>query len=191
MSSSYRLELDRWLSQLDVSALTVLDIGGSQLPVKGRTSSWNVQRYLIADLPNPHVDSPKPDIVMDLNKRGTDINNQGFITADLIFCLEVFDYVFDPINALEHINLHLEKGGTAWVTFPMMYPLHQPVEDDALRYMPGGIRKLAESVGLKIVQMIPRRTETDAIYKGFRTERMRCAKHEDHNISGWIVEFKK
>jgi hypothetical protein len=57
--------------------------------------------------------------------------------------------------------------------------------------MPGGIRKLAKACELEILQMIPRRTETDAIYQAFRTERMRCAKNEDHNISGWIVEFKK
>lgn len=188
MSSSYRLELDRWLSQLEVKADRVLDIGGSQLPVRGRTKSWNVGEYLIADLPQPHVGSPPPNIEIDLN-----INNQNgpFLYYDLIICLEVFDYVWNPIDAFWNIQARLREDGTVWATFPMMYPLHQPVEDDALRYMPGGIKKLAESAGLKIVQMIPRRTETDAIYQAFRTERMRCAKHEDHNISGWIVEFTK
>lgn len=191
MSSSYRLELDRWLSQLDVAAETVLDIGGSQLPVKGRTSSWNVQRYLIADLPEPHVGSPKPDVELDMNWEAVSLQDVDYTQFEIIFCLEVFDYIWHPYAAFANIELFLKKGGTAWVTFPMMYPLHQPVEDDALRYMPGGINKLAEAVGLKIAQMIPRRTETDSIYQAFRTERMRCAKHEDHNISGWIVEFKK
>lgn len=208
MSSSYRMELDRWLSQLDVSAKTVLDIGGSQLPVKGRTKSWDVQRYQIADLPNPHVNSPKPDIEIDLNEpiiTSDEMSGNGeYITYirqfnnifrdndfDLLFVLEVFDYVYNPANALYIIKLLLKPGGTAWVTFPSQYPLHQPVEDDALRYMPGGITKLAEANGLTIKQMIPRRTETDAIYNAFRVERMRAAKHEDHNISGWIVEFTK
>lgn len=186
MSSSYRMELDRWLSQLNVTAKAVLDIGGSQLPVKGRTKSWEVEDYKIADLENPHIDSPKPDLIVDLN-------TENFLgdEYDLIFCLEVFDYVWDPKQAFDNIDWLLAPDGRAWITFPTMYPLHQPVEDDALRYMPGGIQKLAASVGLKIVQMIPRRTETDAIYNAFRTERMRCAKHEDHNISGWIVEFSK
>lgn len=190
MSSSYRLELDRWLSQLDVKANRVLDIGGSQLPVKGRTKSWDVKEYLVADLPEPHVGSPKPDIVMNLNTMNPEA--QWNVDAqDIIFCLEVFDYIYDPMQAFRTISGFLKKGGTAWATFPSVYPLHQPVADDALRYMPGGIKKLAQAVGLEIVQMIPRRTETDAIYNAFRTERMRCAKHEDHNISGWIVEFKK
>lgn len=189
VSSSYRLELDRWLSQLDVSADRVLDIGGSQLPVKGRTKSWDVKEYLIADLPEPHVGSPKPDIEFDLNT--TPMVSDDYGEYDLIFCLEVFDYIFNPLDAFRRIKSLLKDGGTAWVTFPSQYPLHQPVEDDALRYMPGGIKKLADAVGLEIVQTIPRRTETDAIYQAFRAERMRCAKNEDHNISGWIVEFKK
>lgn len=185
------MELDRWLSNLYVKADRVLDIGGAQLPVKGRTRSWDVKEYLIADLPEPHVGSPAPDIMMDINYGMTPELVKDMNKFDLIYCLEVFDYVWNPKQAFECIANCLEESGTAWVTFPMMYPLHQPVEDDALRYMPGGIKKLAESVGLEIVQMIPRRTETDAIYQAFRQERMRCAKHEDHNISGWIVEFKK
>lgn len=197
MSSSFRLELNRWLAQLDVKADRVLDIGGSQLPVKDRTKSWDVKEYLIADLPNPHVGSPKPSIEIDLNKISDDpygepvIPSEYYEWADLVFCLEVFDYVFDPVNALLTTQQLLKKGGTAWVSFPSIYPLHQPVEDDALRYMPGGIKKLADSVGLEIVQMIPRRFESNLWEQTYRTERMRAAKHEDHNFSGWIVEFKK
>lgn len=180
------MELDKWLSNLDVNAASVLDIGGSQLPVKGRTRSWNVEEYVIADLPNPHVGSPKPDIEVDLNY----LEDTGF-DFDTVFCLEVFDYVYNPLSAFSNIKDFMSSNGNAWVTFPSFYPLHQPVEDDALRYMPGAIKKLAKATGLTIEQMIPRYTETDAIYQAFRMERMRCAKHEDHNISGYIVEFTK
>jgi SAM-dependent methyltransferase len=187
MSSSYRMELDRWLSQLNVTAESVLDIGGSQLPVKGRTSSWNVQSYLIADLPDPHVGSPKPDIELDLNQA----YSEHWSEFDLIFCLEVFDYIYDPVQALRTVQYLLKPGGTAWVTFPSFYPLHQPVEDDALRYMPGGILKLAESAGLSVEQMIKRRPETNLLESFYRGERMRAAKHEDHNFTGFIVELKR
>jgi len=57
--------------------------------------------------------------------------------------------------------------------------------------MPGGIRKLAEAVGLEIVQMIPRRFETNFWEQTYRAERTRAAKHEDHNFQGWIVEMRK
>lgn len=189
MSSSYRMELDKWLSQLDVKADKVLDIGGSQLPVKGRTKSWDAQEYKIADLPKPHVDSPRPEIEVDLNKPHS--WNKYVNPVDLIFCLEVFDYIYNPINALELISEALKIGGTAWVTFPAFYPHHQPIEDDALLYKEYGIRKLAEASGLKIVQMIPRRPETNALQQFFSAERLRAAKGYDHAVLGWIVEFTK
>ena len=186
MSSSYRLELDRWLAQLDVKADKVLDIGGAQLPVKGRTKSWDVGEYLIADLPEPHVGSPAPDITIDLNAPRSILP-----TADVVFCLEVFDYIYDPRTAMEKISRILKDGGTAWVTFPAFYPHHQPIEDDALRYMEGGIRKLAAAAGLEIMQMIRRLPETPGLEHFWRAERMRAAKHYDHQLTGWIVEFQK
>lgn len=187
MSSSYRLELDKWLSQLEVKADTVLDCGGAQLSVKGRTKTWDVKEYLIADLPNPHQDSPKPDIELDLNLRYNGVEP----IADLIFCLEVYDYIYDPMTAFKNIYRLLQPGGIAWISFPSVYPLHQPVEDDALRYMPGGIQKLADAVGLEVVQMIKRRPETNLWEQFYRVERMRAAKHEDHNFTGFIVEMRK
>ena len=189
MASSYRLELEKWLKGLDVKADRVLDIGGAQNPVKGRTRSWDVKEYLIADLPNPHEDSPQPDIEMDLNT--TPLMSDNFGEYDLIFCLEVSEYIFNPLDAFRRINSLLCSHGTTWITFASFYPMHQPIEDDALRYMPGGIRKLAQVAGLEIVQMIPRRPETGALHQFFSVERLRAAKHEDHNFLGWIVELRK
>lgn len=190
MSSSYRLELDKWLSSLEVKSDFVMDIGGAQLSIKGRTKSWDVGQYIIADLPNPHADSPKAELEFDLNKGARGLTAYLGV-VDLIFCLEVFDYIYRPEAALEGIKKLLGRSGQAWVTFPAFYPHHQPIEDDALRYMEGGIKKLAAHVGLVIEEMIPRRPETDALEKAWRAERMRAAKHYDHNITGWIVRFSK
>jgi SAM-dependent methyltransferase len=186
MSSSYRLEMDKWLATVDVKAKTVLDIGGSQLPIKGRTNSWEADSYLIADLPDPHVDSPKPDVVLDLNS-----DELVYDSFELIFCLEVFDYVWNPVQAFEHIENMLDEGGTAYVTFPFAYPTHQPIQDDALRYTEFGVQKLADYAGLKIVNIIRRRPETNLLQTYYSAERMRAAKHYDHAVTGWIVEFTK
>lgn len=193
MSSSFRLELNKWLSNLDVKANRVLDIGGSQEPVKGRTKSWDVKEYLIADLPEPHKDSPKPDIELDLNNfdSGITTEDEDYESFDLIFCLEVFDYVWNTYHAFDEIAVRLKLGGTAWITFPSIYPLHQPVEDDSLRYMPGGIKKLARATGLKVEEIIYRRPETNLWQQFYTAERMRAAKHEDHAFTGMIVRFSK
>lgn len=190
MSSSYRMELARWLADLDVKAFLCLDIGGSQLNVKGRTKSWQVKEYIIGDLEQPHADSPAPDVLVDLNDP---IGSPRWYKAncDLIFCLEVFDYVYNPLAAFKNIEYLLTPGGTAWVTFPSFYPTHQPIEDDALRYMEGGIAKLAAASHLTIEEVIKRRPETDLLEQFYRAERMRAAKHYDHNFTGWIVRFSK
>lgn len=191
MSSSYRNSLNEWLAQLEVNADRVLDIGGSQEKLPPRVKSWNVKEYLIADLPEPHKDSPKPDIEMDLNV--SMLKNLAAYQRqfDMVFCLEVFDYVWNPSFAMINMWTLMKEESTAWVTFPSVYPLHQPVEDDALRYMPGGIKKLADYASLEIVQMIPRRFETNLWDQTIRAERTRAAKHEDHNFQGWIVEMRK
>lgn len=188
MSSSYRLELDKWIKELDVKADKLLDIGGSQLPAKGRTKSWDVAEYKIADLHSPHADSPKPDIELDLNMP---LSSETAAEYDYIFCLEVFDYIWNPATAFQNIYKLLKPSGTVWASFPSVYPLHQPVEDDALRYMPGGIQKLAVFSGLKPEEWLQRKFETMAWDQTFRVERMRAAKHQDHNFSGWIVRFTK
>lgn len=188
MSSSYRMELDKWLRQLDVKADRVLDIGGSQVSLKPRVKSWDVKELLVADLPNPHEDSPKPDIELDLNNP---LIKYAWGQFDAIFCLEVFDYVWNPYYAFEGISKLLTDGGTAWISFPSVYPLHQPIEDDALRYMPAGVTKLAEATELTVKKIIYRRPESQLWEQFFSTERMRAAKHEDHHFTGLIVEFEK
>lgn len=186
MSSSYRMELDAWISQLHVSADTVIDIGGSQEPAKGRTATWDVKNYYIGDLEYPHKDSPQPDFIVDLNGY-TDTK----LKADILFCLEVFDYVYDPMNAFHIISNMLNPGGVAYITFPFVYPLHQPIEDDALRYTIGAIGKLAEATGMNINHYTIRRPETNLLQQFYSAERMRAAKGEDHAVTGWIVKLVK
>lgn len=189
MSSSYRLELDRWLAQIDVKADEVLDIGGSQLPIKGRTKSWDVGHYAIADLAHPHVDSKKPDIILDLNKG---LPNESMTSRyDVIFCLEVFDYIYSPYTAFSTIAFLLKKGGKAYVSFPFIYPTHQPIEEDMFRYTEFAIRKLAKLAKLRVYSITPRRPESNLLDAFYRTERMRAAKHYDHQVTGWMVELRK
>lgn len=194
MSSSFRLELNRYIEQLDVKADFVLDVGGSQEPIRKRVRSWDVKEYIIADIPQPHKDSPAPDLVLDLNYGYGGVNKDvhGYAgMADVIFCLEVFDYVYNPLNATILLQNLLKRGGRLIVSYPTIYPHHQPIEDDALRYMEGGIRKLADRAKLKIVDMTPRRPESPYFDQFIRAERMRAAKHFDHNVTGYIVEYTK
>lgn len=196
MSSSHRNSLNAFLAGLELEGNLCIDVGGSQVPLYKRVKKLRVGGLLIADLPHPHEDSPEPDIVLDLNKPFSPdgINKDAWPyrnSADIITCFEVFDYVFLPGRAMKTIACLLNPGGVAYISYCSQYPLHQPVEDDALRYMPGGIKKLADYAGLEILEMIKRRPETDLFEQFYRAERMRAAKHEDHRFTGLIVKFRK
>lgn len=66
MSSYFRQKLESYLKTLDVKADRVLDVGGSQLSIKGRTKSFQVKELLTLDLAEPH-EGKKPDIIADMN----------------------------------------------------------------------------------------------------------------------------
>jgi SAM-dependent methyltransferase len=192
MSSSYRLSLENWLKSLVINTETVIDIGGSQLPVKNRVKGFKCTNYYVLDLAMPHKVEQKPDGILDLNSGDSKQEASGFIgMADVLFCLEVMEYVYRPEIALNWINKLLKPNGTAYVTFPFIYPTHQPVEDDCLRYTLTGIQKLAYITDLEIISVIPRRPETDQLLKFFSVERLRAAKGYDHNVLGWIVELRR
>lgn len=196
MSSSYRLELDRWLKSLDVVADTVFDVGGAQLPLPKRVNSFDVDNYTIFDLPQPHADSPEPDVLCDLNEglASAGINSaiHGYRgMADAVFCLEVMEYVYRPELALNTLKTLVKPKGYIWVSWQSVYPLHQPIADDALRYMPAGVQKLADICGLKITEWVWRRAETNGWLQFCSAERMRPAKGEDHSFTGFITKLEK
>lgn len=192
MSSSYRISLNNWLATLcEVEANTVYDVGGSQEKIKDRVKHWAVKDYLVFDLEQPHADSPKPDVVCDLNIKHQPALNAYRGMADIVFCLEVFDYVYDPMNAFRILYDLTKPGGKCYISFPFMYPTHNPIEDDCLRYTEFGIRKLAKANKFKEVVISPRRPETNSVELLWRSERLRAAKHYDHNVLGWIAELRK
>jgi SAM-dependent methyltransferase len=184
MSSSYRQELDRWLIELVVKADTVIDIGGAQQSVKERVKEWDVKKYLIADLPSPHKGA-MPDIICDLNGHA-----DTKVKADLVFCLEVFEYVYDPVNAMHIISRMLKPNGTVWISWPLVYPVHQPIEDDSLRYTIHGMERIAAAAGLKLAHYQLRRPLT-SIAHFYGLEGMRAAKGIDHEVTGYIAKFKR
>mgnify|MGYP001602469329 CR=1 FL=1 len=201
MSSYYRQSLELYLKELDVIADNCLDIGGSAYPVSKRVKSWDVKNYKIMDnnqeLGWKDDKWRDPEYTYDLNrdvKKHLSFNDKQELTEtfDLIFCLEVFDYIWHPIQALENIHLLLKDGGRAVITFPFIYPVHQPVESDSLRYTEFGIQKICTAAKLKITNMIPRETPNEGLLREFYSaDKMHLAKQYDHSVLGWIVEVTK
>ena len=190
MASYYRQQLEDWLKTIDVKADRVLDIGGGANPVKGRTKSWEVREYEIVDN-NAEGEFVEKHNFIDLNKP-----YQGGLPYDndIIFCLEVFEYLFRPLLALKTIHLLLKKGGIVYISFPSIYPVHNPKEIDYLRYTKFAIEKLLKVAGFTQWEIRPRvATEgRQALSAFYSLEKMHPVKNDPviYDI-GYLVEAHK
>lgn len=189
MGSFYKQQLNDWKATLEVKANLVYDIGGAQDPIKGMTKSWDVKNYKIIDLPVPHVEKVHPDIEHDMNNH----IDSSIPKSDLIFCLGVSDYIINPNIFMSNIRRLLVVGGVAWVEFPFIYPIHNPVDEEGCRYSEGCIRRLAKQANLIIDKIIYKRPKPDNpfLLHFYSTDGMRSASGVDHNVTGYIVKFRR
>lgn len=172
--SYYREQLEDWLKTLDVKADIVLDIGGAQGEVRKRVKSWDVKEYKVLDLP------------------GFNIEEDTYDEADIIFVLEVFEYLTRPLEALWNIYYSLKIGGRAYVTFAFVYPHHNELNMDSLRYTQPGIELMAEDAKLIIENIWYRRDRTGLLKAFYQADGMKMAReYPNHDVTGFIVEFKK
>jgi len=157
--SHYRNQLEEYLKTLDIKADRVLDVGGASNPVKSRVSSWNVKEYKIVD---NGLEDGDYDYEIELN--GHIYNLPIKQRCNIVFCLEVMEYIYNPLNSLLNINNFITKGGTLYITFPTLYPVHNPYNNDYLRYTKFGAIKLLEEAGFKIEEIVPRTMKAPNIY---------------------------
>ena len=189
MSSFYRKQLEDWLKKLEVSGERVLDVGGAQLPVKGRTASWDVKDYQILDLPVPHQ-GEAPGIKFDLNAAA----NEKVQAGDVVFCLEVMEYVWDPETAMFHLRELTKDGGILHITFPYFYPPHEPYQEDCLRYTLSGAKKLLREADFSVEQVVARQCIGTGQKTAIEMNALRPSKNATHDelfyTLGYIITAK-
>ncbi len=204
MSSYTRQQLEKWLKSIHVKdGATILDVGGSQNPIQPRLGSRGEDTtYKILDLEKPHEVKREPDIVCDLNYARHHIytdKNEGIIaninspSFDSVFCLEVAEYWWNPNMALKNIHSFLKEGGSLFISFHLTYPVHNPYEQDYLRYTERGAIKLIEQAGFKIIDIEPRMAEHHEVLNTFYTmEGMRPSKDFNrHDVVGVLISAIK
>jgi SAM-dependent methyltransferase len=206
MSSRSREELENWLKTIPVTG-RVVDVGGSQLPVKGRTKSWDITEYSIIDLEKPHK-GDKPDIVVDINRpinfskfpkiagirkseRGLEVKG----ITDIVFCLEVFEYLYRPDVALRNFNFMLKEKGILYLSTHYLYGLHNPKGLDFMRLTYYGIKELLHKNGFDIEEIIARelRSESKGLLRQmYLLEGMRVDFTDQHIFdSGFLIKAIK
>lgn len=189
MSSIYREQLEKYLSTIDVDCNSVLDIGGGQLHIKDRVNYWNVKNYKILDNDSQY----SPDYFFNLNIdwgsiRGLPKNH------NVIFCLEVFEYIYDPVTAHKNISHSLADDGIAYISYPTIYPLHNPPGIDYLRYTKNAIEKYLTLADFRTWEITPRMASDgmNALSDFWSRERMRPMKQtiEVYDIGYMVKAFK-
>lgn len=190
MSSSSRQQLEKWIKNKSVMG-KVLDVGGSQLPVKGRIAYDEKTTFTILDLSTPHEEKQKPDIILDLNLPLV-ICREVF---DTVICLEVTEYLWNPVQAIQNMANFLKPGGRLLISFHYIYPVHSPEGKDFLRYTDYGARMILSQCGFEIMECTDRiATESpdeDLLKKFYVREGMRPLKGYDTKKIGCLIEAKK
>ena len=195
MSSSSRQQLEDWLKTIEVKCDSVLDVGGSAGSIKGRLKSFDCKNYKIMDNNNEkelHKKWIEPDFEWDINEKLWKIDIDKFGTYDVIFMIEVFEYLYDPLMVFRNIHKLLNTGGKLYFSCHFIYPIHCRIEDDNLRITRAGIIDLLARIGFKEWKITPRLAENpNELYMFFSHERMRSAKGYDHREVGYCVEATK
>ena len=195
ISSKTRVQLETWIKTKKVSG-KVLDIGGSQLPINDRIQHTKDTEFKILDLAVPHEQKQKADLIGDLNIKFEEDNpfelSSHRETFDYAICLEVSEYWYDPLTALRNINKLLKRGGTLFISFHFIYPVHNPINEDMLRYTRQGAIRLLEKAGFEVVHVQPRYGAEGNLRLLYLREQMRPAKGYDfHDQVGNLIEAKK
>lgn len=186
--------MENWLKTIDVSG-SVLDVGGSQNEIKGRTKTWEAEEYKILDLKNPHQTKQKPDFEGDIQDIYAIEKSGGNQYYDIIFFIEVLEYIVDPLSTFININSLLKKGGILYLSTHALYGLHNPKGEDCLRYTKNAIIKLAKETGFEIEEMIPRELSPEGknlYYRFCHTEGMRLDyQDEETYVEGYLCKMIK
>ena len=71
---------------------------------------------------------------------------------DGVACLEVLEHVKEPRRVVAEIARVLRPGGSAWISMPFLYPVHD-APHDYQRYTEDGLRRDLEEAGLELVTL--------------------------------------
>lgn len=183
--SFYRNQLEDYLKTLDIASDCVADVAGGSNPARDRVRNMHCRIYHVWDNGLEEQVNP-PDYIQDFN---LPIENAECPPYDLVFCLELFEYIYDPRQAIVNLNYLMRPGGKLIVSFPFIYPVHKPTEADTLRYTPAGAVRLLEANGFRVEKVIHRVDRSGKLAEFYKADGMHIAGHS--NTTGVIIEAIK
>ena len=194
-TSFFRQQLNVWLGMIEVSAQTVLDAGGGANPVKDKVRSWDVKEYVILDSALQRQKT-LAHISADLNLTLRPAENPDVASrvsgVEVVFCLEVMEYIWNPVVALSNLNLLLRDNGRLYISFPFVYPMHDPRGHDYLRYTEEGVGRLLHETGFRVDDIFVRRIKNEKLLTAaYAADRMHGRHDQTVGHTGYCVTATK
>lgn len=92
------------------------------------------------------------DIDPDCGHKIVDVTQMDYEAEfDVILCLNVLEHLFDFHKAIKNIHGALKPGGTAVISVPVFYPLHDE-PNDYWRFTEHSIKKLLQNFSKLIIK---------------------------------------
>lgn len=168
--SKSREQLNNWLKEVDITGKVVLDVGVQDKPTS-RLTKGKPKKYETLDIDGKW----SPDILLDLNS-GMDSYDESLRDKyDVIFCIEVLEHTWDPINVLKFFYRSLKRGGELYISTPFINPHHDT--HDYLRYTNEWFAKVL--AGAYDIEYIRERVATNGLpflKEFYRSEGLRVSK---------------
>ena len=193
--SKSRDQLIEYLSEIDITGKTVLDVGS------GPKDKWAInfvkgkpKEYLTADFDeefevDAHFDLNKP---IDKDWYGG-LAKKGRYNFDIVFCLETLEHLWNPVQAIE--NLSKLTKYSLYLSTPFINPIHD--KWDYLRYTFQWYEKVLPMYSFKRVN-VKSRQGGESLHSFYKDEGMRMSKvtlqqgYGDHYEDiGYFVEAHK
>jgi len=186
--SVYKTNLISITKQEEIKADCILSIG-CQEDDKKYFKSFEAKEFYTLDVERSH----KPNFLWDMNRPIDDAEpelGQDLIEKfDVVLALNLWEYIFDPVTAHRNILNFLKRGGMYIGNYPFIYPQHNPVFMDFLRYTPLGVSKILKEAGFSDIDQTLILSNNIARY--YLLDSAKTAAHVDHRTIGTFIYAKK
>lgn len=188
--SFYKEQLKNWLADKELHTGKLLSIGAMNDDIK------YFKNVAFSELKTLDIDEQyKPDYLFDMNN---DVIREKSLekeirTFDCILALELFEYLWNPIQAFNNFRFLLKRGGSLYLSVPFLYPTHNPTDQDYLRVTEWGIKKILQEAGFEITEFEYRVWKDPSGWNhSVAGDGMRYAKdYQHHNATGFLLKAIK
>lgn len=190
--SRSRDQLNQFLSEINIEGKVVLDVGVQDKP-SSRICKGQPAKYLTLDV-DPQWN---PDVVADLNEDlVTEELKDAKKNTDIIFCIEVLEHCWNPVQVVQTLFHLLKPGGILYISTPFINPHHDVT--DYLRFTNEWYRDVLPRVGFSEVEIHERiatvgKSALQAFYQleGLRVSKIRPEYGRYTYPIGYFIKAKK